>query len=400
MQTTPEISALLDDLYERCEIVADLSGPQIEAWVSGLFPVFDNDLTATMFVDHCASQQTAVAATVIAAIAELSDGLDADLGAHVQTILDDMEVPAIVEQVGTSELTGTWSVTAPFGRSIVLGFDNPRAARVSADDLARGLEPIDLRHSILIEVDEHGALQDIQLAGPSKELLEEAADSDHRVVVTAIDVGDAVADIVSAWPTESVDPRRFGPGLNANQQFVRRRLLMLHDVALSQIVSDPVVIDVRRGLNDDEFAAANRAAISTLKAALRIDSASTDDAEDPVAATAAAAVVVAVIHGDGGELALRERDALLWLEWADWLGAGIGLWRAGSGSAADGATLVDHVNRCPEVSSTISKADRDYAEWAFEVALDLLEDAGVVADGVLTDTGYAALAPAMFSAWS
>ena len=52
------------------------------------------------------------------------------------------------------------------------------------------------------------------------------------------------------------------------------------------------------------------------------------------------------------------------------------------------------------MSSTIDKGDRDYAEWAFDVAIDLLIDEGVVADGVLTPAGHQALGPALVAAWA
>jgi len=62
---------------------------------------------------------------------------------------------------------------------------------------------------------------------------------------------------------------------------------------------------------------------------------------------------------------------------------------------------VDHVNRCPEVSSSIDKADRDYAEWAFDVALDLLRDRGVITDDRrLTAEGHESLRHGLAAAWT
>ncbi|MEZ5165243.1 MAG: hypothetical protein R2695_01680 [Acidimicrobiales bacterium] len=45
----------------------------------------------------------------------------------------------------------------------------------------------------------------------------------------------------------------------------------------------------------------------------------------------------------------------------------IGLVRAGAGTSVAGATLVDLVNRCPEVTSTVPKQDRARIAWAFDV---------------------------------
>ena len=123
MQTTPEYGSLLEELYERASIVVDLDGPQLEAWVSGLFPVFDTDISIGDFVTYCADARTGRGAVLIAAIAELSDGLDVATSDLARGSLDPELLPDWSATIGTSELTGAWTVTAPFGRSIVLGFN-------------------------------------------------------------------------------------------------------------------------------------------------------------------------------------------------------------------------------------------------------------------------------------
>ena len=45
-----------------------------------------------------------------------------------------------------------------------------------------------------------------------------------------------------------------------------------------------------------------------------------------------------------------EREGFLWLEWADWLGVGIGLPRFGADQPVHPAAFVDLINRCPEIS--------------------------------------------------
>lgn len=429
MQTTPENASLLEELYERASIVADLDGPQLEAWVSGLFPVFDDDMSLGDFVAYCADRATERGALLVAAIAELSKGLDPTTAELAQERLAADLLPAWAAGIGASELTGAWTVTAPFGRSIVLGFDAPRTgapmavsaqtdtrSAVADSDLAgRSDEAIkeypdgvkddeeaaeDLRHSILVDLSANGELEDIQLAGDPETLLEEAKASGERVRIEEMDPDDAVAAVVGAWPAAGTVLPELGPGSAANQQFVRRRLLTASGHVLAPMEAVEVEVDIRRGLDDQGFADANRAALSTMQSAVGF----ADDAAT-AAANAAPQLVeawISVVTGTvAAELSPRERDALLWLEWADWLGAGIGLLRAGAGTTADGATLVDHVNRCPEVSSSISKGDRDYAEWAFDVALDLLEDLGVVTeDRQLTDAGYQALWVGLEAAWS
>ena len=411
MQTTPEYGSLLEELYERASIVVDLDGPQLEAWVSGLFPVFDTDISIGDFVTYCADARTGRGAVLIAAIAELSDGLDVATSDLARGSLDPELLPDWAAAIGTSELTGAWTVTAPFGRSIVLGFNAAEHHRAhdgqlsSEDATGEDAERVeeaddeitDLRHSILVELGDDGCLEDLQLAGAPMDLLEEAKSSGDRVRVVEMDTDDALAAVVAAWPGEGSVVPELGPGSAANQQFVRRRILVAADQLLAPLQVAEREIDVRRGLEDREFADANRAALSTMQSAVGFpDEDTTSNAPDALVQS-----WVSVVTGVAGELAPRERDALLWLEWADWLGAGIGLLRAGAGTPADSSSLVDHVNRCPEVSSTISKADRDYAEWAFDVALDLLEDAGVVTeDHVLTEAGRQSLWVGLAKAWS
>ena len=124
MQTTPETVALLHELYERASIVTELDGPQIEAWVSGLFTVFDDQATPMAFVDLCVGEATERGALLVAAVAELTDGLDPVASEHAHQQNQPDLLPAWATSIGTSVLNGAWSVTAPFGRSIVLGFEH------------------------------------------------------------------------------------------------------------------------------------------------------------------------------------------------------------------------------------------------------------------------------------
>ena len=404
MQTTPETAALLHELYERASIVTELDGPQVEAWVSGLFTVFDDQASPIAFVDVCVGEATEQGALLVAAVAELTDGLDPEAAEHARQQNQPDLLPGWASGIGTSVLNSAWSVTALFGRSIVLGFDNPDAAMVGDaqasdaqdSDVADEDGPEDLRHSILVELDGRGRLVDLQLAGPPQSLLNEAAVADTRVAVTELDVSEALSAVIAAWPEAESSATTFGSGFDSNQQFLRRRVVVATGHALSAVQGAEARIDVRRGLNDDEYADANRAALSTMQAALGLPDGTAGDA----AALELVPAWVSLVHGDIPDVSPPERDALLWLEWADWLGAGIGLLRAGPGAEATGQALVDHVNRCPEVSSSIDKADRDYAEWAFDVALDLLQDRGAVSeDGHLTEAGYQSLWQGLVAAW-
>ena len=391
---SPTQDDLLAELHDRATVVLDLDGPQIEAWTSGLFAVLDDDVSPAAFAAYCATQQSPHGELVCHAITYLAEGLDPDT--HAAASATAAATAAMPAGIGGSQLTEAWEVRAPFGRSIVLGFDPPDvggAAEQPAEDiLDTDEQPPTGHHAILVEIGEDGVVADLQLSGPAAELVHDAAESDSRVEVQPVALDTALAMVVDAWPPAGDDTAEFGPGVAANQQFVRQRLRHVTGQALPALSNRPAAVDIRRGLDDNEFERANAAARSTLRAAI---------GEVPVsgASSDAVAALASVVRGDSDAVTGRERDALLWLEWADWLGAGIGLTRAGVGASATGLDLVDYVNRCPEVSSTIDKDDREYAGWAFDVALDLLEDAGLIAEGTLTAEGHGALAPGLMAAW-
>ena len=96
----------------------------------------------------------------------------------------------------------------------------------------------------------------------------------------------------------------------------------------------------------------------------------------------------------------EEREAFAALEWADWLGAVIGVVRSGAGSDASPAALVDHVNRCPEVTSTIPRAHRPYYEWAWQHVVALWQRHELIDERRrLTTVGERILPAMLFRAW-
>ena len=147
-------------------------------------------------------------------------------------------------------------------------------------------------------------------------------------------------------------------------------------------------------MSDAEVADANSWALGVLTTALRKLQLPAAPAQDVIDATRSP------LRGPIAHLDRREQQALCFLEWADWLGVLIGLVRAGPGASVDPASMVDLINRCDEVSSTVPQEDRDYIEYAFEVAIAMWSDTGVVEDGRLSSDGHAALVPAATDAWS
>jgi hypothetical protein len=92
--------------------------------------------------------------------------------------------------------------------------------------------------------------------------------------------------------------------------------------------------------------------------------------------------------------------AVMTLELADWVGAVLGLARAGVGASAEPAALVETINTCPEVEGTVDPEDADLVELAFEVVLPTWQATGVVdADRRLTALGAWGLPEALARAW-
>lgn len=150
------------------------------------------------------------------------------------------------------------------------------------------------------------------------------------------------------------------------------------------------------------------AAAAALRSAAAVDdplaqwlaaSAGPVDLDEPDLTVVLAALAAAVAPAAMAPLALDARRAVLELEWADWLGVAIGLVRSGVGTSVDPDALVDQINRCQEVTSTIPKADRARVAWALGVVTEPWEALGLARDGALTSFGRSVLSPALQTAW-
>lgn len=125
-----------------------------------------------------------------------------------------------------------------------------------------------------------------------------------------------------------------------------------------------------------------------------LDVATTDPADAETVHGVAALVRPLQIEGVDADIA----RAVTHLEWADWLGAVIGLVRAGSGASVDGEALVTLVNRCPEVTTSIPRGERAAVASCFDAATDEWEALGVSQGGTLTVRGVRVLPLAMLAA--
>lgn len=366
--------ALFAELADRAEELVGLGPGQLEGWASGLFTVLESDEEMIGFVEWSEANPSRGLALACAGVAALADppvvAVADRVAAGLAEWLDDGDRD-IVARLGGAQANGAWQIEAPFGRSLAVGF---------------GPDP----HVVLVEIDSEGRLVDLQLSEMAVLGLDDDSGGPPGVQVVVADPQTVLAQVASAWERlVQGSQAETGPGLHANLRLVRKRLQAAgHSVSVLSVSAGSA--DATRGMSPDEIARANRAARSTLRSAVG----------DPAAPDLVDPAWMGVIRGDIGGATARERDGLLWLEWADWLGVGIGLVRAGSGAAMDGSSLVDLINRCPEVSSTVPAGDRDYAEWALEVAADFLADAGLVADGRLSDRGAATLHGSLHAAWA
>ena len=82
-------------------------------------------------------------------------------------------------------------------------------------------------------------------------------------------------------------------------------------------------------------------------------------------------------------------EALIELEPVDWVGVVLGLARSkDSDPPVDGASMVNFINRAPEITSTIPSQDAARLAWAFEQMLFAWEVTGVInEDGRVTEAG-------------
>ncbi len=374
-----ERPAWCDEVLQQAVLLNDLATSQIEAWASGLAPLLATDDDVEAFALACQEAKTGEAAVLARALTTVAP---ASIAIRFSTAAENLvKVAAPLHKFGRSQLRSARSVTDRGGRSIVLGF--------GVGD--------EQDHSLLIEIDADTGVADLRVAGDPAQIIEaiehdESATS--RIVTEELSIEAAIDEVQQAWRYALDHPAPRSASVIANSWVASAWLATSTHGRLAALQSADTDTDPLRGLTEEEFARANKAARATLKSA--VPESELQNLRSNSAENAWLAVVTAAVPG----LATEEFDALLFLEWADWLGAGLGLWRAGVGADVSGASMVGFVNRCPEVSTTVDKADREYVEWAFGIAIEILTDAEVVDElGRLTSSGHAALMPALWHAW-
>ncbi len=246
----------------------------------------------------------------------------------------------------------------------------------------------DDREVLLVDVDGNGVLIGIEFVTEADGLLEVAADEGS---VAPIDPTAAAAGAAAA-----IDRRAEAPGVPddaelANMVLLRARLGLLG----ADSVEPRWLADAPSPLVDPD---ADAVAVQTLRAAVPDVLAG---AVPPGAPAMVEPVAELIRWSDSVGRPVQELEALASLEWADWLGAVIGSVRAGAGEVLSGEILVDHVNRCPEVTSVIPEKERSWFAWAFAVAMETWREVGVIDDELrLTEAGRWVLPQALLCAWT
>lgn len=361
----PDATELVAVVLAQAGEIAALDAARAEAWASDVLALAaESDVDRDELLEALANAGGDDAATALAALG----GLDAAAPKREW----EGTPPAWVTSIGTSRADGAWVLRSAGGESLAFGFVD------AGDD----------RHVITVDL----------VAGPPETVGEVIVGPGDLLEALHEDDAEIESEEVAAAPLarRCVDALRETPAapLSAvsNGRLLLRRLGELTTIDIDppafvpEIVPDPPVRDP----DDDAYA------LDVLDRAL--GAASVDPDDEPAEAVAAVAAFVA--PRDLAPLTPQQRDAALILEWADWLGAVIGVVRAGEGCAVDGAVMVDVVNRCPEVTTTIPKSDRARIAWAFDQAIAPWGELGLLADGRLTALGLHVLPAALRRAWS
>ncbi|MEE9415982.1 MAG: hypothetical protein V3V01_11910 [Acidimicrobiales bacterium] len=394
-----------DEIIEAATELLELDPPRAEIWVSGLLADLDpgehDELIEQMTLSNSPASVT--------------------LAATLAVVADESLASRSAEIVSNSEVQGPWWLDA-------LGSATPiEAVRVTVDGEPASLifrfeHSSEHRHLLLIDIDD-GVAADIRLAPDG--LLDEST-GDNSIVFSPVPVADAGADAAAAM--ELAD--RGEPSIALNMAVARRRVESVQNTELSvesRIANEPAGESAGRDSEGDLAAVAVLESVLASRftevpgpdlfteVAYRLRAPDESSAADVDAVFAAAGLTGSepddelVLRFVGAYAAAHqlvlfgseEQQAIRHLEWADWLGAVIGTVRAGIGTEVTPAGLVKAINRCPEITTTIPKADADYVGWAFELTLHAWAMVGVIDErDCLTEFGEKVLPFALRATWT
>ncbi len=342
----PELGELLELAREQAPELTTLAPGPVAAWASDLLALAD---------------EAAPQGETLLVEALRSGG---DLAALDLAVLDAIEAL----RSGTSRCDGAWEMRARGSSSAVLRFvDGADECHVVSVDLvpAGAGEP-----EVVGEV----------VVGPG-DLLDVLTEEDARIESVEVDPGSLARRIAAALAAT----RRPTLSAVANGRLLAARLapFVADGVVVPRPAPEVVPPVPARDPDVDAWA-------------LDIVSRACPDPEgDGPAQAVVVAAAEPIAPSTLEPLGPAERDAVLTLEVADWLGAVLELVREGPGAPVDGETMVAAVNRCPEVASTIPGEDRARIAWAFALATAPWVDLGLVEGGHLTTLGAEVLPRAL-----
>lgn len=399
------LSVIAADALVQAEQLIELDGPRAEAWGSDLaaLALEASDDGITRLVAALAEASGPAAAAALWALSAVTEAVDVGDSALEPA-------PTWATSLGTSRCTGAMILRERRWESVAFRFVD------LADDAH--VMVIDLVPPAVGGGDE--TVGEVNLG--AVDLLEVLEEEDAGIVVVEITREVAAARVAKALAS-TVEPR---DSAVANGRVLVIRLQSMVESAPTAPVAVEVSIPEipERDPEDDAYARdmlwravgdvaePSTDALAQAAAALRGAAANDDpiaqwlaasvgpiDLDDTDADVVLAAVAATVSPASLIPLDHDARTAVLDLEWADWLGAVIELIRRGPGTSVDPEALVNHINRNPEVTSTIPKKDRPRIGWAFGAVTDLWEPIGLADASGITTFGCAVLPRALDRAW-
>lgn len=400
--------ALADDAFaevlEAGSVLDELDdAARVEAWASSALGVWaeapdaaDHDgefsawLAEVATGDDARARRARLVRAAVMSLLPPSPGAEA-AGTTAADVAAIEEPPAWIGHLGSAAPTRAWRVARHGVESVGIGFASSDASE----------------HSLLADVvdDELTAL--IVAPGPD-ELFD---GSEDLVAPEPIEVAPAADRIVHAWRQLHRHGTEVPESVHVNGALARARLAVITGEHLDDLrtpadtgaadqwprpTSGSAGADDHGAVDDDDRAETDRWACSVLDGAIG----AAPEAVAPAVDAMVDAMVDALVPERIGRQPSLEREAYNALEWADWLGVVIESVRRGAGTHLDPEAMVDAVNRCPEVTSSIPRSDRSYYAWAFSLVLALWRRAGVIDDeGRLTPDGATALPAALRRAW-
>jgi len=415
------LTKIVEQALAQLPEILELDAPRAEAWAGDMISLAaevcgSSSAASVELTTRFSSIAGTGAAVVISAIAALGPDAGCDSLEDAASGGDPPEgLPEWFEALGTSVCDGAWIFSNRRGESAVFRFtDSLDAGHVVAVDLIPG-HPESVGEVIVgppemavlaDDPESHVAAAEAdpkELAGRVSRAVGSTVGPSDSLLITGPLLAARIAGITGSRPDMllAFEPAEV-PDLPAVDPEADAWATDILVRALGIVRSDSA------GAPPDQHRDASATAADLLRRAADSDAAMAQwlaasrgpvDLDDPDHVVTMAALSATVCPHAMLPLDRQAREAVVDLEWADWLGAVIGLTREGPGASTEPAHLVDLINRCPEVTSTIPKSDRPRVEWALATCTELWDELGVARSAKLTEFGAWALPLALIEAW-